>query len=83
MAETFSILQILQPIIGLINPNYNINSRLMFESVLFSPMSIELKRPHKPGIQKNSIFNGKTIPYPSFEPRTSEIAVGCNEINII
>jgi hypothetical protein len=35
------------------------------------------KCPSKPEeSQKNSIFNGKTIPYPGFKPRTSGLAVG-------
>jgi hypothetical protein len=42
-------------------------------------MSVELHRPRKPEkvrkIQKFSL-NGKTIPYPRFEPRTSGLAVG-------
>jgi hypothetical protein len=40
-------------------------------------MSVNLNRPGKPEeSQKNSNFNGKTIPYPGFEPRTSGLAVG-------
>jgi hypothetical protein len=40
-------------------------------------MSVKLNRPPKPEeSQKNSNFNGKTIPYPGFEPGTSGFAVG-------
>jgi hypothetical protein len=40
-------------------------------------MSVKLNRPPKPEeSQKNSNFNGKTIPYPGFEPGTSGLAVG-------
>jgi hypothetical protein len=40
-------------------------------------MSVKLNRPTKPEeSQKNSNFNGKTIPYPGFEPGTSGLAVG-------
>jgi hypothetical protein len=40
-------------------------------------MSVKLNRPPKPEeCQKNSNFNGKTIPYPGFEPGTSGLAVG-------
>jgi hypothetical protein len=40
-------------------------------------MSVKLNRPPKPEeSQKDSIFNGKTIPYPGFEPGTSGLAVG-------
>jgi hypothetical protein len=40
-------------------------------------MSVKLNRPPKPEeSQKNSSFNEKTIPYPGFEPGTSELAVG-------
>jgi hypothetical protein len=59
--------------------NYNSNSRIVFESVSPSNgfMSIELNRPPKPeDSQKNSNFNGKTIPYSGFEPGTSGLAVG-------
>jgi hypothetical protein len=40
-------------------------------------MSVKLNRPPKPEeSQNNSNFNGKTIPYPGFEPGTSGLAVG-------
>jgi hypothetical protein len=40
-------------------------------------MSVKLNRPPKPEeSQKKSNFNGKTIPYPGFEPGTSGLAVG-------
>jgi hypothetical protein len=40
-------------------------------------MSVKLNRPPNPEeSQKNSNFNGKTIPYPGFEPGTSGLAVG-------
>jgi hypothetical protein len=40
-------------------------------------MSVKLNRPPKPEeSQKNSNFNGKTKPYPRFEPGTSGLAVG-------
>jgi hypothetical protein len=40
-------------------------------------MSVELNRPSKPEeSQKNSNFNGKTVPYPGLEPGTSGLAVG-------
>jgi hypothetical protein len=40
-------------------------------------MSVKLNGPAKPEeSQKNSNFNGKTIPYPGFEPGTSGLAVG-------
>jgi hypothetical protein len=40
-------------------------------------MSVKLNRPPKPEeSQKNSNFNGKTMPYPGFEPGTSGLAVG-------
>jgi hypothetical protein len=40
-------------------------------------MSVKLNRPPEPEeSQKNSNFNGKTIPYPEFEPGTSGLAVG-------
>jgi hypothetical protein len=40
-------------------------------------MSVKLNRPLKPEeSQKNSNFNGKTIPYPGFEPGTSGLPVG-------
>jgi hypothetical protein len=40
-------------------------------------MSVKLNRPPKPDeSQKNSNFNGKTIPYPGFEPGFSGLAVG-------
>jgi hypothetical protein len=40
-------------------------------------MSVKLNRPPKPEeSQKDSNFNGKTIPYPGFEPGTSGLAVG-------
>jgi hypothetical protein len=40
-------------------------------------MSVKPNRPPKPEeSQKNSNFNGKTIPYPGFEPGTSGLAVG-------
>jgi hypothetical protein len=40
-------------------------------------MSVKLNRPPKPEeSQKNSNFNGKTIPYPGFEPGTSGLLVG-------
>jgi hypothetical protein len=39
-------------------------------------MSVKLNRPPKPEeSQKNSNFNGKTIPYLGFEPGTSGLAV--------
>jgi hypothetical protein len=39
-------------------------------------MSVKLNRPSKPEeSQKNSNFNGKTIPYPGLEPGTSGLAV--------
>jgi hypothetical protein len=39
-------------------------------------MSAKLNRPPKPEeSQKDSNFNGKTILYPGFEPRTFELAV--------
>jgi hypothetical protein len=42
-------------------------------------MSVKLNRPLKPvESQKDSNFNGKTIPYPEFEPGTSGLAVGSN-----
>jgi hypothetical protein len=40
-------------------------------------MSVKLNCPPKPEeSQKNSNFNGKTIPYPRFKPGTSGLAVG-------
>jgi hypothetical protein len=40
-------------------------------------MSVKLNRPPKPEeSQKNSNFNGKTIPYPGFAPGTYGLAVG-------
>jgi hypothetical protein len=40
-------------------------------------MSVKLYRLPKPEeSQKNSNFNGKTIPFPGFEPSTSRLAVG-------
>jgi hypothetical protein len=40
-------------------------------------MSVKHNRPRKPEeSQKDSNFNGKTIPYPGFEPGTSGLAVG-------
>jgi hypothetical protein len=40
-------------------------------------MSVKLNRSHKrEESQKDSNFNGKTIPYPGFEPGTSGLAVG-------
>jgi hypothetical protein len=40
-------------------------------------MSVKLNRPPKPEeSQKDSNYNGKTIPYPGFEPRTSGLTVG-------
>jgi hypothetical protein len=40
-------------------------------------ISVKLNRPPKPEeSQKDSYFNGKTIPYPGFEPGTSGLAVG-------
>jgi hypothetical protein len=40
-------------------------------------MSVKLNRPPKPEeSQKDSNINGKTIPYPGFEPGTSGLAVG-------
>jgi hypothetical protein len=40
--------------------------------------SVELYRPPKPEVSQKSskFFNGKSIPYPGFEPRTSGLAVG-------
>jgi hypothetical protein len=38
-------------------------------------MSVKLN-PKPEESQKNSNFNGKTIPYPGFEPGTSGLAVG-------
>jgi hypothetical protein len=47
-------------------------------------MSVKLNRPPKPEeSQKNSNFNGKTIPYPGFEPGTSGLAVGSHNHCII
>jgi hypothetical protein len=40
-------------------------------------MSVKLNRPPKAEeSEKNSNFNGKTIPYSGFEPGTSGLAVG-------
>jgi hypothetical protein len=40
-------------------------------------MSVNINRPPKPEeSQEDSNFNGKTIPYPGFEPGTSGLAVG-------
>jgi hypothetical protein len=43
-------------------------------------MSVKLKRPTKPEeSQRDSNFNGKTIPYPGFKPGTSGLAVGSHK----
>jgi hypothetical protein len=58
-------------ILGPVNPSYKSNSRLVLNPS-FPPMVYE--KPEES--QKNSNFNGKTIPYPGFEPGTSGLAVG-------
>jgi hypothetical protein len=54
--------------------NYNSSSRIVFLIRHSLPllMSVKLNRPPKSEeSQKNSNFNGKTIPYPGFEPGIS------------
>jgi hypothetical protein len=48
-------------------------------------MSVKLNRPPKPEeSQKDSNFNGKTIPYPELEPGTSGLAVGShNQLSVL
>jgi hypothetical protein len=44
-------------------------------------MSVKLNCPPKPEeSQKDPNFNGKTIPYPGFEPGTSGLAVGSHNL---
>jgi hypothetical protein len=69
-----------QLIVGPVNPNYNSKSRLVLNQSfppISSLMRVKLNRPPKPEeSQKDSNFNGKTIPHLGFEPGTSGLAVG-------
>jgi hypothetical protein len=58
--------------------NYNSITELFFEfHTLQWLMSVKLNCPPKPETsQKYLNFNGKTIPYPGFEPGNSGLAVG-------
>jgi hypothetical protein len=70
-----------QLIVGLINPNYNSNSRLVSFKSLFPSSSLSVSNfivllNQKKFIKIQNFSTEKTIPYLEFEPSSSGLAVG-------